>query len=322
LPVAVFGISGDVFMWIFIAAAVVGGVLALAAMFFADPSRPLYVAAAALAVVAVLLLLDPQSRAYGAFLLPAAALFAVGGWLKAGASGEESGWEQLRALTPGSRPAVAAEPGRAPDSPDSPDSAARPDRLPQASAPEEGAGATVEAAIAPGDTDAAPESGAVARCPWCSAALPADATTCPECRATMDSESAADNVPIAGLTEVPHELLAYAARSQRKQKVTALLRDALKNDTKEAPPDLGPPSETALLPPSPEVRAEMARIDQEIASTAAENETSESSGEPGPAIAPDPAADVPPAAHGDDAGHAPAEGPAPARPRRSRRPKP
>ena len=254
-PTAVFGISGTVFIWLVVVGALLSSAPVFAAMFAADPSRPLYVTGVALAVVGAVLTLDDLGRAFGALLLPSGIFFGAGGVLMAGATDDTSAWDGDGAASPtpqwatgASRPAEQAAP--APLAHDA--------SLAESST----AGA---AALTQASAGTAPETNAESTCPWCSATIPANATTCPECHATIDSELLADNVPVAGLTEIPPELRAYAARGGKRKRKS--LWRALRNDSEEVTFVLGPSSETAFRPPSPEVRAEMARIDREIAGT-------------------------------------------------------
>ena len=105
-PVTVFGFSSDLFMWLVVAAAVLATAPAFVAIFAVDPSRELYVTGAGIAIVAGLLLLDDLGRAYSVVLLPAAACFAAGGWLMAGARNEPPAWASSELLAHLRKPAV------------------------------------------------------------------------------------------------------------------------------------------------------------------------------------------------------------------------
>ena len=163
-------------------------------------------------------------------------------------------------------------------------------------APAEALAHTAPAAAAslPGSPEALGESGAAGICPWCSAGVSAGATTCPECHATLDAEPAIDGTPISGLTAVSPELRAYAERPPKKRKRRSLLRralgiDSLRNDSEETHQSGTPSNESAYRLPSPEVRAEMARIDSEIAEIATLTELTPTAPEPtldaGPGLA-------------------------------------
>jgi len=358
-PVTVFGFSSDLFMWLVVAAAVLATAPAFVAIFAVDPSRELYVTGAGIAIVAGLLLLDDLGRAYSVVLLPAAACFAAGGWLMAGARNEPPAWASSELLAHLRKPAVSPaaqigldnwaelgledQGGLEPIGPDlgSPASPAA-GEVAEAHAPAVSASdlaeptdprtGTVAAAEPATAALAAPlDSGAAIVCPWCSARIAA-APTCSECGAILDTERGAEGV--AGVTEVSPELLEYVARTKRKPKRRSVLLQALGVEAlrKEAASD-APVSamESALRPPSAEVRAEMARIDAEIARQAAWSESqpaaepaaaAEPEAEPAfvaePAPPPEPAAPEPAAEPATALEPAAAETPARARRRRSK----
>ncbi len=282
-PATAFGISADLFLWLVIAGALLTSAPAVAAMFSAKPTPLLYVAGVNVAVLAMLLFLDGVGRAYGALLLPAGAFFAAGGWLLQPRP-IATAWESSGALASGDEPGGGVPPQSGPE-------------LPEASMAE---------AVA---SDVVPtESGATSRCPWCSARIPIEATTCPECHATVD-RGLGEGTPISGLTQVSPELQAYSAQLKSKRKPKSLFRRVLGTEPREAPLAFEPSSATALLPPSPEVRAEMARIDAETTGPTLAGEPKPTPSEPSPKPEPDLPAEpaIEPAA--------------PARPRRTRRPK-
>ena len=303
-PVTVFGFSSDLFMWLVVLAAVLATAPAFVAIFAVDPSRELYVTGAGIAIVAVLLLFDDLGRAYSVVLLPAAACFAAAGWLMAGARNEPPAWASSELLAHLRKPPVPPGPqigfesfaemgladqgdlapvGPEPGSPAAPAEAAVAEvaegqgptaavsDLAESTDPQRGLVAAAEPAIpAPA---VSPESGAEIVCPWCSARIAA-APTCPECGAILDTESGADGV--VGVTEVSPELLEYLARTKRKPKRRSVLLQALGVEAlrKEANTDVPVSAlESALRPPTAEVRAEMARIDAEIARQAAWSES-------------------------------------------------
>jgi hypothetical protein len=186
--------------------------------------------------------------------------------------------------------------------------------LPSATA--EAAATIVEAPIAAGEATSLPAPAGTAfeiesaLCPWCSATMTVGATTCPECRATVDPGLVADRVPIPGLTEVPPELQAYSARVERKLKRKSLLSLIFGGAPSPVPPvytSVEPSSKEALRAPTPEVRAEMARIEREIAGIAEPGEPEQ------PAAAEAPPGEVPPAEA--------TPGEAPVRKSRTRRPR-
>ena len=302
-PATVFGVSGDLFVLLVIAGALLTSAPAAAAMFSAKPSPLLYVAGASVAVLAMLLFLDNIGRAYGAVLLPAGAFFAAGGWLM---EPRPTGmaWESSGELVAGDEPAGGSTPQNGSELPETSNSA-EPSRALVA-----GVGASA----------AAPESGATSLCPWCSARIPVEATTCPECHATVD-RGLGEGTPISGLTQVSPELQAYSAQLQTKRKRTSLLRRVLGTEPQDTRLAFEPSSGNALLPPSPEVRAEMARIDGEIAMLAVAVEPLPAAPEPGPASEPGPAWEPGPEPEPDLPAEPAIEPPAPARPRRTRSPK-
>ena len=105
-------------------------------------------------------------------------------------------------------------------------------------------------------------------CPWCSAAVRASDAVCPKCGATLDG-AAADDMAIPGLTEVPPALRRYAENAKSGKKRQSLLKMILSDEP--IPPAIDAPlpsDEDALRPPSAAVKAEMARLDLDIAAGA------------------------------------------------------
>ncbi len=110
------------------------------------------------------------------------------------------------------------------------------------------------------------QAGAEQTCPWCSARVPIGVSTCPACQAALGADESSDAIPLPGLTEVSPELRAYAERVRTGKPKRGLLSMLLSNSSPPAQADAVDPSEPdALRPPSGAVRAEMARIDAEIA---------------------------------------------------------
>ena len=106
-------------------------------------------------------------------------------------------------------------------------------------------------------------------CPWCSAAVRASDAVCPSCGATLDG-AAADRMAIPGLTEVPPALRRYAENAKSGKKRQSLLKMILSDEP--IPPAIDAPlpsDEDALRPPSAALRAEMARLDLDIAASVA-----------------------------------------------------
>jgi hypothetical protein len=285
-PSAVYGVSGAVVLWVFTAAAVVAVVPLAAAMVAVDPRRQLRWSAQGLAIAGVVLLPDELGRFFGLPLLAGAVCLWIGGELihreALALAASRSGGE-----TPA--PAGGTSPGTASDSlpaaadpaasAEASSPAARPDSAVADSAASAAAGspaalldsAVSEKATEPGGgrggRGSRRKSGAGRRvCQWCSTAVPARAVSCPNCKATLDAP-AADEMSIPGLTEVPLNLQRYAEKARRPR--TSLLSMVLGGEPIPTATDAPPPSDSAAMrPPSPELKAEMARLDAEIAAGA------------------------------------------------------
>jgi hypothetical protein len=240
-PQTVYVFPAAVVMWVFVAAALVATLPFGIAMLTPDPRRGTYAAAAIMAGVGLVLLPDELGRAFGLPLLPGAALVAFGGWLThLDASGEIE-------------PDTAAGAGvRAADGATEPES--------QAALPVQRPGRRV---APPGRSTSDRD------CPWCSARVPAGATTCPACHATVDPAETTDTIPLPGLTEISPELRAYAEQVRAGKKKRSSLSILLNSSSTPQAADLPDSSEPeALRPPSAAVRAEMLRLDAEIAARA------------------------------------------------------
>jgi hypothetical protein len=138
--------------------------------------------------------------------------------------------------------------------------------------------------------------GARTECPWCSAVIPADSETCPGCGAAVAGPAAAET-PIPGLTEVSPELRVYALRAALPPQ-RGFLADLLgEPDPRLEGPAPEPVDHAVVQPPDARVRAEMARLDQELAAAAAAEETGSLPPQPtaGGPDEPTPGAAVPPA---------------------------
>ena len=103
-------------------------------------------------------------------------------------------------------------------------------------------------------------------CAWCSAAIGTSDALCPNCGATLDS-TAADAMAIPGLTELQPRLRRYdeearTGKRKRQSLLAMILSDAPIPTVVDAPQ---PSDADALRPPSAAVRAEMARLDEDIA---------------------------------------------------------
>jgi hypothetical protein len=302
-PADVYGIAGAVVLWVFVAAAILAIVPLAMALIAVDPQRPLRLWAVAMAVAGLALLPDDLGRAFGLPLLAGAACLEVGGQLihrgaiatgpsDAGAGARTWSFEFDRAPVKKTSASDPAPPESANVGPAVPPWTAN--ETVSAASPEAGVLVSAETAAAtgPAASDAAMPAGTVAApppqsgprpagasrrrssggrpkipervCSWCSTAVPANAETCPNCHATQDTP-AVEELPIPGLTEVPPQLRRYAeeARARKRQKnVLGLIFGSSSIPMATGAP---PPSDAAALrPPSAALKAEMARLDEEI----------------------------------------------------------
>src|SRR5262245_24068373 len=106
-------------------------------------------------------------------------------------------------------------------------------------------------------------SGEMVTCPWCSAAVPAEAATCPSCGAQLRDAAEGD---ILGVTQIDPSATSRASRVQPRRLTSWL--------TGEGPAE-EPESGGKIEPPSDEVRREMikmelAAIDAELEAKAAQ----------------------------------------------------
>jgi hypothetical protein len=105
-------------------------------------------------------------------------------------------------------------------------------------------------------------------CPWCSNEVQADAERCPTCGATLTDRASSLAEPIPGVTAVAPELREYEQRATQKKPRPTLLSIFVGEPEQKAerePAPSEPVDRMVLRPPSPEVRAAMDRLDQEIA---------------------------------------------------------
>ena len=273
-PSGIYGVPAVVVLWAVVAIAILTLVPAAAAMFAPDPSRPLNWAALAMAIVGFALLPDELGRAYAAAILPGAALFAVGGRLihEAGpidtTAGERAAPEPAMAAAAATELATATEPARA---------AKRSTRKPAGHAGE------------PSAQSDGPE------CPWCSARIQPGAERCPNCGATLKSEPTTATAAIPGLTAISPELRDYADRVAHQKERPSLLSlmfgegDDRVTTTASHGVDAG-----VFKPPSDEVRAEMERLDREIAAGTLAETIAAAPSEPAPEATPEPAPEATP----------------------------
>ncbi len=243
-PQTVYGFPAAVLVWVFVGTALVAALPLGLAMLTPDPRGGTYAAAAVMAAVGLVLMPDYLGFAFGVPLLPGAALVAFGGWLTHMDS--TSADRRAGGVTDGVGIRVGDGAASSLDS--------------QVSEPVPGAG---RPAAPPKPSTSARE------CPWCSAQVPAGASTCPACHANIDPDQTSDAIHLPGLTEVSPELRAYAEQVRAGRKKRSSL-SILLNSPSAPPaadiPDLSEPD--ALRPPSAAVRAEMLRLDAEIAARA------------------------------------------------------
>ena len=276
-PLGVYGISGAVVLWAFIGAAVLMAAPMAMAMVAPDPQRNLRYAAVAMAIVGVALVPDELGRAFGLPLLAGAACLWAGGELihgEAVAVGSVAGHTQT--------PQLSWEPCAAPTSTEPPAATPRLASASPAGSPPQTTLSAVPPAIAATPSPQAPgptaergrgKSRKKAKvpeglCPWCSAAVPPNSESCPSCHAALDA-TAAGSVSIPGVTEVAPSLQEYD-RQARRGKKTSLLSMIFSDPPLPGPAaslsdSVSPSDAAAVRPPSPELRAEMARLDAEIA---------------------------------------------------------
>lgn len=241
-PQTVYVFPAAVVLWVFVGAALVATLPFGIAMLTPDPRRGTNAAAAVMAGVGLVLLPDELGRAFGLPLLPGAALVAFGGWLThLDASAEiEPGAATGAGVAVGDRGAT--------------------DHESQAAQPVQRA----LRGVAPVRRSATDRD-----CPWCSARVPAGASTCPACHAIVDPAETTDAIHLPGLTEVSPELRAYAEQARAGKKKRSSLSILLNSSSTPPAADLPDSSEPdALRPPSAAVRAEMLRLDAEIAARA------------------------------------------------------
>jgi hypothetical protein len=258
-PSSVHGLPEVVVLWILVGAAVLALLPVGAAIVSQKPSRSLYVAAATLAVAGLALLPDELGRVHAMALIPGAAAFAAAGYL-------------LRESTAGAAEAVpaAAEAVPAPVEAPAAEAAAQP-----GSAPAMTASPPQPSAPAPARSRA--RRGAVQVCPWCSTVHRARAATCETCGAALAASPGVLDEAIPGVTVVSPELRDYAIRvaapAKKKERVSLLamlMGNAKDERIMEPSPSIA--DDDAFRPPSEDVKREMARLEAEIAATAAMRE--------------------------------------------------
>ncbi len=113
-----------------------------------------------------------------------------------------------------------------------------------------------------------PMSESVARCPWCSAPLPAAAgDACPECGATLTAADGAEP-QVPGVTTIDTDAILRARTDAARPRSRFL--SFITGDTE----DSGTGSSASVAPPSDEVRREMLRLEIDAARAELEAEVS------------------------------------------------
>ncbi len=120
-------------------------------------------------------------------------------------------------------------------------------------------------------------------CPWCSAAVPADAAKCPSCGASLRDGATGD---VLGVTQVDMAATSRLARMSRAK--PGRLATWLGAESTTDNPELG----GHIAPPSEEVRKEMLRL--ELAAIEAEIEARTTHAEAQKALPPEDAAEADP----------------------------
>jgi hypothetical protein len=238
------------------------------AMVADDPRRNLRIWALIMAIGGMAILPDPLGRAFGLPLLGGAVCLLVGGELvhRAAVATESATGQPPAPKVPQTDAAPTASDAAAASAPTAP-------VAPTASSSE----AAPADAAAPSQASPSPARGrgrgassltpraAERLCPWCSTSAPAAAESCPNCGAILD-DPAANEVPIPGLTVLPPELQRYADMTRRRKRTPNLLGLIFRERTVPTDTDTPAPSDPAALrPPDPALKAEMARLDAEIA---------------------------------------------------------
>lgn len=309
--VNVYNINAAVFVTIFLAAAVLTAGALRHWILAPDPQPSLRLLAIGMAVVGIVLLPDELGRAFGLPLFGGAVAIWLGGELLPRQIATSESTAGLSEAASGD--AAPADPTPMPPSvngsaPVSSSLAAEPTSAWALSGPPE---PTTPTAAPAGATkrrgSGLPEKAPDRICPWCSSPVPTSAASCPNCHAALD-ETATGETPIPGVTVVPPELRRYAEQAGTKKRkenlITILFHEDSAPTTQYAPP---PSDAAALQPPSPEVKAAMARLDAEIAAGVVASDAAVDPPDAAAAEPPDAAAEPPdagdPTQSADPPGH-------------------
>ncbi len=283
-PVNVYGVSGIAVFWVYVCATVLTALPLILASVALDPRRPLRLAALSMAIFGLALLPSELGRAFGLPLLIGAGSVWVGAELVHRGAGAPALFGDLR---PGD-----AAPPAGPDSAGVDELADAVAAAGNRAAPEPApvAGVVGSAAIAQPSAGRVRSARLRARrearvatrtCPWCSSDVPAADPECASCGAAL-GVPAVEELAIPGVTEVPSALRRYAENARSGKRRASLLK-MIFSDTDIPTVVNGPrPSDAeALRPPSAALRAEIARLDAEIAAGAVSPRRRDEAGTPG-----------------------------------------
>lgn len=296
-PQGVYGVPGTIIFWALVATAILTALPIILAIFATDASRPLYAGAAAMASAGVLLAFDQLGRAFATGLFCGAGFLVAGAYLTHGVAQAEAEAAAGARIQAGAPETAGVESDTAESSAVEPVTStaaggASPTATPATPAPAGPAPAT--SGKPAGRTRKSPSG---TECPWCSARIPVRADSCPSCHAALDRRQTGDALSIPGLTEVSPALRDYAEKAARTKKRSGLMSLLTGDDAELGASIPGPVDKSVLEPPSRAVRAEMARIDREIAGEIPVGDmpgiVASPAHEP---TAPEPPADEPPAA--------------------------
>jgi hypothetical protein len=277
-PTDVYGVSGIMVFWVYACVTVTTALPLIAAMVAVDPRRPLQIMAAVMGVLGIAMLPSELGRAFGLPIVAGGVCLWIGADLAHRSGDLSESFERVAAAEGGADLAQGTGAGAAGGiaTVDRATAAAlQPGVPPSLSEPASGASARP-----PGGIGGSIESGAGGKrrgrggrppaavtrtCPWCSTVVPAADQECPKCGAAL-ALPAADEVAIPGLTEVPPELRRYAADARSGKGRPSILKMIFSDTPVPTAVNVQPPSDPeALRPPSVALRAEMARLDAEIA---------------------------------------------------------
>jgi hypothetical protein len=277
-PTDVYFVSSIAVFWVYALATIVSAVPLVLLTVARDPRRPLHLTAAVMWIVGASMLASELGRAFGLPVLVGGVCLWFGAEMvyQSAVTVGPTGAQPIAPATigaPGDLPwgePMATDPGAAADSApsaasvaaegssfgtldlDSDVSAQSNETEPSDGSPEQTSGSGL------------PETTTTV-CPWCSTAISVSGGTCPACGATLDN-SATDQIAIPGLTEVPASLRKYAEDTRRGKKKQNLLQMMFSEAPIPTAIDAPDPSDAAALrPPSATVKAEMLRIEYELA---------------------------------------------------------